>query len=272
MTFQDTLKTVDVHGVETRFFEWGSGPDLLYLHGAATLEGFNSLMPLTEQFRVIAPYHPGFGPGQDGRGLMGSQDLIVHYADFIDALNLEPPHVLGFSMGGWIAAELAVFFGSLLGAIALIAPAGLRTNKIPCPDLIDIAPLKLPGYLTHNPAIAASYFPGGDNVANEDDFVEDRAREAAAQDSLEQPFGMGHPNMGRWLHRITNPVKLYWGAEDRMVPPAYAERWTAHLPQAELALIEGAGHLAMNEQPSRLFPDVENFFRAHSNDHTLMET
>ncbi|MEM9600681.1 MAG: alpha/beta hydrolase [Pseudomonadota bacterium] len=272
MTFQDKLKTVDVRGVETRYYEGGSGPDLLYLHGAATLEGFDCLAPLTEQFRVIAPYHPGYGPGQYGKSLVGAQDLIVHYADFIDALNLKPPHILGFSMGGWIAAELAVFFGHRLSAIALVAPAGLRTDEIPCPDLPAIAPHELPSYLTHDPKIAASYFPGGARVADEPAFFEDRAREAAAQDALEVPFGMGHPNMGRWLHRITNPVKLFWGAEDRMVPPAYAERWKAHLPQAELALIEGAGHLVMNEQPTCLFSDLEDFFRAHSNEHILMET
>lgn len=254
----DTTYTCLCSGVEASYSISGRGPDLLYLHGAATLEGFTFLEQLTDRFRVIAPYHPGYAPGQEEKGLLGAQDLIVHYADLIETLGLDAPHVFGFSMGGWIASELAVFFGNRIGRIALVAPAGLRTPDIPAPDLEVIAPSDLPSYLAHDPEVAGRYFPGGQQAPSEKEFMADRVREAAAQQALEAPFGMGHPNMGRWLHHIVNPVKIYWGAQDRMVPPAYAARWKAHLPGAEICLLDQAGHLVMLERPDML-DDLASF-------------
>ena len=251
---------VAVRGVETAYYAAGSGPSVLYLHGAATLEGFSFLDALTPEFRVIAPHHPGYAPGQEGGGLLGAQDLIVHYMDFIEALNLDRPHVFGFSMGGWLAAELAVFYGDRLGALALAAPAGLRTRDIPVPDLAAVAPSDLPSYLSYDARVAARYFPGGEAGPGEAAFARTRAREAAAQELVEKPVGMGHPNMARWLRRVKNPVKIYWGAEDRMIPAAYAERWGGAIPHAEKMIIDGAGHLAMLEKPE-MMEDVADFFR-----------
>ncbi|MEM8986923.1 MAG: alpha/beta hydrolase [Pseudomonadota bacterium] len=259
MTLTGTLTTISVRGVDVSFYEAGSGPAVLYLHGAATLEGFSFLDALTDDFQVIAPFHPGYAPGQEGRGLLGAQDLTVHYMDFIETLQLDRPHLIGFSMGGWLAAELAVFYGGRLGGVALIAPAGLRTDNIPCTDLGAIAPVDLPSYLAHDASIAARYFPGGDAAPAESVFEADRAREAAAQALIEAPVGMGHPNMGRWLHRIKNPVKVYWGAEDRMVSSAYLHRWAAAIPHADQQMIEKAGHLVMFERPG-MMDDVVDFF------------
>ncbi|MEO0398694.1 MAG: alpha/beta hydrolase [Pseudomonadota bacterium] len=255
----DTLATIDVCGVKTAYMVAGQGHPIVYLHGAATLEGFSFLESLTDRFRVIVPYHPGYGPGQDGDGLLGAQDLIVHYMDFIEAIGLERPHLFGFSMGGWLAAELAIFYGEHLGSIVLAAPAGLEIESIPCPDLGDIPLSEFPAYLAHNVSVAERFFPGGEAAPDEAVFDIDRARDAKAEALLARPFGMGHPNMERWLRRIKNSVKIYWGKEDRMVPAAYLDRWLKALPGAEHMLIGNAGHFVMLEQPAVL-NDVAAYF------------
>ncbi len=243
----------DVGGVRTVVKAIGRGRPVLFLHGAATLEGFDFAEGLADRFRVLAPSHPGFGFSGDAPHVAGMADMVLHYLNLLDALALdEKPHLMGFSMGGWMASELAGLARERFGRVVLVAPAGLNDPAHPATNLGAVAPQELPGYLAHDVSVALRYFPDGTDPAFAEAFGADRAREGETLGRVLAPFGMGHPNLRRFLARITNPALVVWGTEDRLLPASQAPLWVEALPNAKLIRVEDAGHFVMQEKPDVL--------------------
>lgn len=243
----------DIGGVRTVVKAIGSGKPVLFLHGAATLEGFDFAEGLADRFRVLAPSHPGFGFSGEAPHITGMADMVLHYLNLLDALDLaEKPHLMGFSMGGWMAVELAALAREKFDKVVLVAPAGLNDADHPATNLGALAPQDLPGYLAHDVTVALRYFPDGTDIVFAERFGADRAREGETLGRLLAPFGMGHPNLLRFLARITNPALVVWGAEDRLLPASQAPLFVAALPDAKLLIVEDAGHFVMQEKPETL--------------------
>lgn len=244
------LHRLSIDGVDTAVHVIGTGPAVLALHGAATIEGHDWARGLAGRFRVYLPHHPGFGDSGPAPHVAGMQDMVVHYLRLIAALGLERPHLVGHSMGGWMATELAAVAGERFGRLVLNAPAGLNHPDFPAADLGAIPPQELPGYLAHDPAVAARYFPGGSHCPPLPDFLAAREKEGAALANILKVHGMGHPNLGRWLSRIPNRTLVLWGALDRMLPAGQAAIWADRIPDARTHIVPGVGHFAMQEDPS----------------------
>ncbi|MFV0383039.1 alpha/beta fold hydrolase [Paracoccus sp. (in: a-proteobacteria)] len=243
----------DIGGVETVIKAIGRGKPVLFLHGAATLEGFGFASGLADRFRIYCPSHPGMGHSGDAPHISGMADLIVHYLNLLDAMALpEKPHLMGFSMGGWMATELAAVAREAFDRVVLIAPAGLNDPAHPATDLAGVAPQDLPGYLADDVAVALRFFPDGSDAAFAERFGADRAREGQAVGRLCAPFGMGHPNLRRMIARITNPALVVWGSRDRLLPASQLPVWVAALPDGRALSVEGAGHLVLQERPQIL--------------------
>lgn len=243
----------DVGGVRTVVKAIGAGKPILFLHGASTLEGFDFAAGLADRFRVLCASHPGFGHSGDAPHITGMADMILHYLNLLDAMQLaETPHLMGFSMGGWMATELAAISRERFDKVVLVAPAGLNDPEHPATNLGEIPPQEFPGYLAHNVSVALAYFPDGTDVVFAESFGADRAREGETLGRLLAPFGMGHPNLRRFLARITNPALVVWGTEDRLLPASQAPIFVEALPNAKLLLVEGAGHFVMQEKPETL--------------------
>ncbi|BBE74391.1 alpha/beta fold hydrolase [Oharaeibacter diazotrophicus] len=245
----------DVGGVRTVVKAIGRGRPVLYLHGAATIEGFDFAEGLADRFRVLCPSHPGFGFSGPAPHVAGMADMVLHYLNLVDILALpEKPHLMGFSMGGWMASELAGLAGERFGKVVLVAPAGLNDPAHPAAALGSIQPQDFPGYLTHDVSVALRYFPDGTDPAFAEAFGADRAREGETLGRVLAPFGMGHPNLRRFLARIANPALVVWGTEDRLLPASQAPLWVEALPNARLLRVEDAGHLVLQEKPDVLRP------------------
>ena len=243
----------EVGGVKTVVKAIGSGKPILFLHGAATLEGFDFAEGLADRFRVLAPSHPGFGFSGDAPHVAGMADMVLHYLDLLDALDLkEKPHLMGFSMGGWMASELAGLARERFDKVVFVAPAGLNDPGHPATNLGALAPEELPAHLAHDVTVALRYFPDGTDIVFAERFGAERAREGETLGRLLAPFGMGHPNLRRFLSRITNPALVVWGTKDRLLPASQASIWVDALPNAELLLVEDAGHFVMQEKPETL--------------------
>lgn len=244
---------VQVEGVETVLQVIGSGPPVLYLHGASTLEGFDFARDLADRFTVYCASHPNMGFSGDAPALADMQELVLHYLSLLDLLALpQRPHLLGFSMGGWLASELAGTAPDRFEKLVLVAPAGLADPAFAPTDLATIAPDAFPGYLAHRVEIATAFFPDGKDAAAAAAFGAARQREAAMVGRLCAAHGMRHPNLRRFLHRISNPALVLWGEQDRLLPAGQLSIWGQELPNAQTHLIADTGHLVMQEAPETL--------------------
>lgn len=243
------VRELSIDGVNTAVKVIGQGPPVMFLHGASTLEGWDALKPLAAHVTVYAPSHPGFGLSGDAPHLASMGDLVVHYRALIDALDLDRPHLIGFSMGGWLAAELAAMCGERFGKLVLVAPAGLHHPAHPMTDLAAIPPAEFAGYLAADVDVALRFFPDGLDPAAADSFGQARAREGQAVQRLTSPFGFGHPNLARWLRHVTNPTLICWGEQDRIIPVETAQLWRAGIDHAEFASYPETGHLVLQESP-----------------------
>lgn len=253
MTADFETLTYEIGGVQTVVKAIGQGKPVLFLHGAATLEGFDFAKGLADRFRVLLPSHPGMGFSGPAPHVADLTDMLLHYLNLLDALDLdEKPHLIGFSMGGWMATELAALAREKFDKVVLIAPAGLNDPAHPATALGGIAPQDFPGYMTHDVSVALKYFPDGSDPAFAEQFGADRAREGDMVGRLCATYGMGHPNLKRFMQRITNPVLLVWGTEDRLLPASQAPIWLENLPNAQFLSVPGTGHLVPQERPETL--------------------
>ena len=156
----------DIGGVKTVVKALGSGKPLISLHGAATLEGFDYAQGLADRFRVYLPSNPGMGFSGPAPHITQMSDMVLHYLNLIDALDLgEKPHLMGFSMGGWMATELAAMAREKFDKIVLMAPAGLNDPAHPATPLSGVAPEDFPAHMTHDVTVALRYFPDGSDPA-----------------------------------------------------------------------------------------------------------
>jgi len=253
MTTEFETLTYDIGGVTTAVRVIGQGKPVLFLHGASTLEGFDFAQGLADRFRVFLPSHPGMGLSGPAPHIGDPSDVILHYLNLLDALApIEKPHLIGFSMGGWLATELAALAGDRFDRVVLMAPAGLNDPAHPGTPLGEIAPQDFPGYLSHDPAVAGRYFPDGSDPEQAAAFGADRAREGEMVARICARSGMGHPNLRRFMARITNPTLLVWGELDRLLPAAQAGIWLEHLANARFLAVPQTGHLIAQERPETL--------------------
>ncbi len=234
-----------VNGVRIVMLAAGRGEPLVFLHGAGTFHGFDFAKPWAEKYRVLIPFHPGFGESGDDPAMTDLHDYVMHYLDFFDALGLAKLRLVGFSLGGYLAAKFAMEHGHRVHKLVLVGPAGLKDAKHPTADVLALPAEQIPAMLVSNFEVIKPYLPAKPDL----DFMGDRYREMTTVARLlwERPWD---PKMPRYLHRIRMPTLLVWGGDDRLIPAAQSESWRRLIPQAEISIFKGAGHLVLDEAPA----------------------
>ena len=247
---------LEVNGTPTVVLAAGppDAPPLVFFHGGGTFHGWEFARPWTEQFRVLMPFHPGFGESGDMEGLREIHDYVLHYTALFDQLGLTAEvNLVGLSLGGLIAARFAIEQQHRLRRLVLTCPAGLRDPDHAGEDLFRILPEDLPGYLVHDLATLLPYLPTSDHDV---DFIVDRYRETRTAAILlwEHPFDRVVP---RWLGQVKIPTLIVWGEEDRLIPPGQAQAWASLLPNVTVKLFADAGHLVLDEAPDSVVAVAE---------------
>lgn len=248
-------------GVHIRVFETGSGAPLVFLHGAGGLFAENLFLDrLAERYHVFIPELPGYGESSGEELLEDMLDVTLHGWDVVAALGLSKPHLVGHSMGGMIAAEMACIAPNDLSKLVLVAPAGLWIPEHPIPDIFSFLPHEFASVLFHDRAQGEALLTGGLDLKNRDAlkefYIGNTRRLSMAGKIL---FPIPNRRLSKRLYRLTAPTLLLWGQSDRLIPPVYAERFRALIPQAELMLIDQAGHMLPYEQPGAFVPAVSRF-------------
>lgn len=253
-----------VRNVRVRLFEAGddSADPLVFLHGAGGVEPWLPFFDrLAERHRVVVPEHPGFGASDDPACIRDVSDAAMYYLDFLDDLTgdgggqltgngggrgARKVHLVGHSLGGWIAAEVATRNCGHLRSLTLLAPAGVRIKGVPCGDNFIWSPEESARNLVHDQAFAERAIAA---VAAQTDEEADRAlvnRYASAKFGWEPRWF--NPALERWLHRIQVPALVLWGAEDRLLPVDYAQVWGREVPAVTVGILKDCGHLLTVER------------------------
>ena len=165
-----------------------AAPPLVFFHGGGTFHGWAFAEPWTSQYRVLIPYHPGFGESGDLDGLREVHDLVLHYIELFDQLGLTSDvNLVGFSVGGLLAARFAIEQKHRLRRLVLVAPAGLRVPGIDVDDFFRIPPEELPGRLVRRMDTLLPHLP---TDPHDVDFIVDRYRETRTMAIMlwEHPF------------------------------------------------------------------------------------
>jgi pimeloyl-ACP methyl ester carboxylesterase len=256
---QPEERTITVGGVAVRTWVGGRGAPLLVLHGAGGNRGFTrSMTALAERFTVWAPTHPGFGASSDAEWMDGIDDLARFYLWFIDVAGLGRPHLLGHSIGGWTAAEMAAMSPDSIDRLVLVAPVGLKPERGEILDIFYYTPQQLRDLTMHDPATVPEWnalFGTPPTAAEQESLL--RNREMTARLTW-KPY-MHNPRLAHFLPRVGNPTLIVWGREDRIVPVECGEQYRRLLPDARLHVFERCGHVPPIEQPDAYAKLVSDF-------------
>ncbi len=246
------LKTIATHHVPVSYYDAGSGPVMVYLHGAGGLLADDPfLAAAAKRYRVVAPLLPGYGPSQECESLRTMLDVTLHTADVIDALGLKDPILVGHSLGGMIAAEMAAIAPHSVSRLGLVAPAGLWLPEHPIPDIFAMMPYEFPSYLYHDVEAGKAKMTAGTQLDNPEwlkAFLVTNARQLGMAGKL--LFPIPDRGLSERLYRIRAHTVLVWGESDRLIVPAYGKAFQAAIKRAELVTIPKAAHLAPQEQPA----------------------
>ena len=253
-------ETISVAGSATIIRQGGEGIPFVYLH--STLDESFMWFPFFESFakdfRVLVPTHPGFGKSEGFDRIDTIEDMAFHYLELLDALGLEKVILGGVSLGGWIAAELAVRWPERVERLWLADAPGLWVDDQPLGDLFRVMNDRdqLRRLLFHDPDGYIAKLVIADNPPEDRMLMAYQSLTVLARLVWERPYD---PKLAGRLHRITCPVLLIWGDKDRLVPPAYGNAYRKHMPHAEIKLIPNCGHLPMFEQEAAFVETIVGF-------------
>jgi pimeloyl-ACP methyl ester carboxylesterase len=230
-----TTSDIDVRSLGT------GAARFLLLHGGAgphSVLPFAALLAERRAARVVVPTHPGFaGTPRDG-ALTSIRALAECYTDLLDRLDLTDVTVIGNSIGGWAAAELALLGSPRVAAAVLVNAVGLDVPEHPVADVSGLTPAQLAALSFHDPAR----------------FPPDPSRPGPDLAALAAYTGMSmtDPGLRARLRHLNLPVHVVWGGSDGIATPAYGRAYAAAIPGARFTLLPGAGHLPQLEAPDRL--------------------
>jgi pimeloyl-ACP methyl ester carboxylesterase len=252
------LTELKVRGVTIRLHRAGNGPTVLFLHGAG---GVPQWLPffdtLAQRYELLVPEHPGFGGSDDPPWIRSMADLAMFYLDLIEEAGLNDVHLIGNSLGGWLAAEILIRDRSRFRDVVLLAPAGIRVRGLPPGDNFIWGPEEAIRNLYHDQAFADRILAVKPDESQMDVLL--RNRFTAAKFGW-QPRWF-NPDLEKWLHRIKLPALVIWGRDDKLLPSAYGELWRSRLPDARLVTLEPCGHLPHVEHADSVAQDVAAFWQ-----------
>jgi len=276
---QMQVKTAIVHGRSVSYLEAGEGPVLLLIHGiAGTCENWREVIePLARHHTVIAPDFPGHGGSEPGCGDYSIGALAAGLRDLLLALGHERATLVGHSLGGGVAMQLAYQFPEMVERLVLASSGGLgpevspvlRAAALPGADLfisLTAGAGRRVGSVLGRGLSAIGLRPSADiaEVARGYASLDDPARRAAFLDTLHAVVGTGgqRVNAGDRLYLAEAvPVLIVWGARDSIIPVSHGEDAHRAIPASRLEVFEDVGHLPQMEAPGRFIAVLERFLR-----------
>jgi pimeloyl-ACP methyl ester carboxylesterase len=253
---------IDVNGLQTAYRRKGKGEAVLFLHGASSTRMW---LPMYERFAdsvdFIAPEHPGFGATDRPDWLESFNDLVIHYDQFLAELNIDRLHLVGWSLGGWTAAELASYYPRILKSLTLIVPIGLRLRDNPGVDIFQLLPEELVDLLFNDKDAIAAVAPDPGNFEEICQAHYEASTFAKLIWSPRYNLALEHR-----LQRLQCPTLVVKAEDDRLVPNEMADRFAEVIPGAKTATIPETGHALCIERPNETADAILAFIKESGNE------
>ena len=259
MTGAYSDELVEVAGTKLRLLRGGQGEPLVLLHGAGGNRGWlQHQQALAQRFQVYVPDHPGFGKSDLPEWIATVPDLACFYLWALEDLGLSRVRLIGFSMGGWLAAEMAVMCPHLIERMVLVGAVGVKPTQGEITDIFLLSPAELTAKMFYDPKQAPEYesIYGRAPTPEEQDTL-NRNRETAARITW-KPY-MHDPRLPSLLRRLQVPTLLIWGQQDAIVPINCAEVYQQNIRGSRLVIMERCGHAPQIEQPQEFVNIVSEF-------------
>jgi pimeloyl-ACP methyl ester carboxylesterase len=259
--FYTEPERLDVGDVRVALRRQGAGEPTLFLHGAG---GTRMWLPFYEQMAAavdfVAPEHPGFGESENPSWRVGFDDLVLHYRDLADALGLERVHLIGYSLGGWIAADFAVFYPERVKSLTLVTPAGLHVPGKPLVDLFAMPPERIATCLFSGQELQyLDYLPDGTNL---DDIAHAYGEMMSFANLVWAPSH--DPKLPRRLARLQLPTLVVGAEDDWIVPNEHVDRYAELIPGARATRIPGTAHGLLIQEPELVAKEIVAFIEGNA--------
>jgi len=273
MTLQ--LETFIIRNKKVQLLRGGSGTPVLYLHGiVADIHslpadaGFTAFHDaLTATFSVFAPALPGYTDSEGFDELETVEDAVFFCRDVLDTLQLDKVHMVGASLGGWVAIEFATRYAHRLHKLVLINPLGISVPQARVGNFFYTVTPKAEGgqqevreLLFHDQHSELALGAVPDQMSPEMTLLFYKAQLVAARIGWKPPY-LHNPRLKDRLFRISTPTLLVWAENDRLAPVGLAEVFAQGLAHAEVARVPGAGHTLLLEQPQQAAELTLQFLR-----------
>lgn len=250
-----------IAGIDLEVHDQGRGDPLLFLHSAQGFDPRDEVASLlAAQRRLIAPSHPGFGRSGLPDWLDSPDDIAHVYLELLDELELASVDLVGCSIGGWIAAEMASKAPERFRKLVLVGPVGVKTgpvDKLDVPDIFAMPQDKVDALLFADPA---RWKMDPSKMTDEEIAIRVRNRETLALIAWE-PW-MHNPKLRHRLGRAKMPALFVRGEKDGLVCAEYLERYARLLPRSSVKTIAGAGHAPQIEQPKAFAETLFSFLES----------
>ena len=242
---EHTAEMITVNGCSVEMLRGGKGETLLFLHGAGGIKAWTPyLEELAKRFSVLAPSHPGFGRSDTPAWLDNMSDMTFFYLDLIEQLDLRDIHLVGNSLGGWLAAEIAVRNADRFRTLTLVSPAGLRVIGVPMGDIFMWSAEQRVRNTMYDQRLAEERLAMP--ISEEEAEINLKNHFTTAKLAWSPRFH--NPDLEKWLHRIRVPTMIMWGDSDKIFPPAHGEAYHVGIPGSRLRIIPQCGHLPHQEK------------------------
>jgi pimeloyl-ACP methyl ester carboxylesterase len=253
-----STSVIAVRDCRIRLMRGGTGAPLMYLHGASGAAWLPFLDTLTQKFDVIAPEHPGFGESDTPDWLDTIHDLAYFYLDVLEQLKLDNVHLVGNSLGGWLAAEIAVRNTSRLASLTLCNAAGLTVPGVKQSDSFMMSEEERLRAFFYDAKKAEAMVARVTSPDREDMMLKNRATVA----KLSWQPRSHDPHLPKWLHRIDVPTLVIWGDHDKSFPNEHAQAYHQAIPGSQLVMVPKCGHVPQIEKPDEFVAALESFIGA----------
>ncbi len=250
--------TVTVSNTEVELFQGGSGPPLLFLHGASGNSGWQPYhQELSNNYTVYVPSQPGFNGTERPDWVYTINDVCHFNLELAQTLGLQDYILMGSSMGGWVAAEMAAMRDNNLKALILVDAAGIKPEEGEIAEIFMVSSQTRLAQRFHDPSQVANYDQYTRELTPEEQVVQHSNAEMASR-LCWRPY-LHNLSLPYYLAKVTTPTLIVWGRQDAIIPVECGELYEKAIPNSGLKIIDNCGHSPALEKPAEFLAAVNEF-------------